>query len=120
MQDVKPGDVLLYAVAVRENRKVAHYYAGEVVGSISGGCPLNLSGEPITAVRAIYRRNSGELPSPPGRNLLARDEDDPGEKLRLSEELERIYGPGELVTSVSCCCESTCGMPKKRPGSYSE
>jgi hypothetical protein len=114
MQDVMPGDVLLYAVTVREKGVQADFYGCEVVGSIPGGRPLNADGEPVTGVRAIYRRNRVVSAIPPGRILVARQGNDPDEKSQLSRELERIYGPGELVTSLSCQCESACSMLKKR------
>ena len=114
MQNVKPGDVLLYKTAIRENGRLSHYYACEVVGSISGGQPLALSGEPITGVRAIYRRENVTLALPPRRILLARHENEPDEQLLLSRELEQIFGPGALITGVPCHCESACSMLKKR------
>jgi len=115
MQDVKPGDVLLYTVAVREKGMLAHYYGCEVVGSVSGGRPLNVSGEPVTGVRAIYRRN-GVTTSVPGqgRVLIARHETAPDEKPGLSRELGAVFGPGELVTGLACQCGAACGILKKR------
>jgi hypothetical protein len=117
MRDLKRGDVLLYAVAQREKGELRHYCGCEVVGGIGDGQPVGLSGEPITGVRAIYRaiylRNDVLQQLQPGRILLARSADDPDEKARLSRELSRIFGPGELVNGVSCHCEATCCMPKK-------
>lgn len=120
MIEVKPGDVLLYAVAIRVKGALAHYYACEIAGSVSDGKTLTLSNEPVTGVRAVYRREKGSPEVLPRRILLARHENDPGEKQRLSEELERIYGPGELVTGIACQCAGACSILKKRLSSYSE
>jgi hypothetical protein len=114
MQSVKPGDILLYAAAVREKGTLAQYYGCEVVGSVSGGRPFNVYGEPITGVKAIYRRNGAASSPGQSRVLLARHESDQGEKPELILELERLFGPGELVTGFSCQCEAACGILKKR------
>lgn len=113
MRDLKPGDVLLYPVSVREKGELRHYYCCEVVGGIDDGRPVSLTGEPITGVRAIYQRNDVTLASPPGRILLARHENDPDEKPELSRDLGSVFGPGELVTGISCQCGATCGIPKR-------
>lgn len=114
MRDLKPGDVLLYPVSVRDKGELRHYYGCEILVGISSGRLLGSSGEPITGVRAIYQRNDATLASPPGRTLLARHEDDPDEKQKLFRELAGIFGPGELVTAISCQCEAACSILKKR------
>jgi hypothetical protein len=114
MQDLKLGDVLLYKVAVREKGTLTHYYGCDVVSSLSGGRPLNVSGEPVTGVRAIYRRNAtASSSSGQGRVLLARHENESEEKPWLSRELGKLFGPGELVTGLACQCEAACGILKK-------
>jgi hypothetical protein len=120
MRDIRPGDILLYAVTVRENGERVRYYGCEVVDSISGGRPLNLYGEPVTGVRAIYLRESATPAAVQGRVLLTRHEDYPDEKRLLQRALDRIYGPGELITGISCGCESACSILKKRLRPYSE
>jgi hypothetical protein len=114
LRDLKPGDVLLYPVSVREKGELRHYYGCEILDRISDGRPLGLSGEPITGVRAIYQRNNVTLASSPERILLARRENDPDEKSELFRELGRIFGPGELVTGISCQCEAACSVRIKR------
>lgn len=111
---MKAGDVVLYAVRAREKGEQAYYYGCEVVGGVSNGLPFNTSGEPITGVRAIYRRNGVAAADGPGRRLLERDRNNPGEKLRLQTELSKIYGPGELVTGSSCQGECACSLVRKR------
>jgi hypothetical protein len=114
MQDVKPGDVLLYTVAVREKGTLTRYYGCEVVGSVSGGRPLDSSGDPVTGVRAIYRRNGAASVPGQGWVLIARHENTPDEKPWLSRELGALFGPGELVTGLGCQCGASCGILKKR------
>jgi|AGTN01.2.fsa_nt_gi hypothetical protein len=114
MQDVRPGDVLLYPVSVREKATLTQYYGCEVIGSVSSGRPISLSGTPINGVRAIYRRSSTTgYHGGQERVLLARHEDATDENDRLSRELEAIYGSGELITGISCQCGAACGVPKK-------
>ena len=114
MLNVRPGDILIYAVAAREKGTIVHYYGCEAIGSISGDLAFNHSGEPITGVVAIYRRKNTAPAVEPGCTLLARPEDDPDVNPRLSRRLEELYGPGELITGFSCQCEAACGMLKKR------
>ncbi len=109
VNDVRPGDVVLYAVRIREQGSQASYYGCEVVDHVEDGIPLNASGSPFTSVKAVYYRNG----TPPGatqkgRILLARVKNDPEERLRLQAELSSLYGPGELITGIQCPGKSAC------------
>jgi hypothetical protein len=112
MEHMRHGDIVIYRVAVREKGTVAHYYGCEAVGSISAGKTLNMSGDPVTGVMAVYRRKDVATKVGPGRILLAKCENGPDEMNHLSRDLEKIYGPGDLVTGFSCQCETACALRK--------
>ncbi len=109
VNDVRSGDVVLYAVRIREQGSQVSYYGCEVVDRVEDGIPLNASGSPFTSVKAVYYRNGKPSEAPQkGRILLARVKDDPGERQRLQAELSSRYGPGELITGIQCPGKSAC------------
>lgn len=111
VNDVRPGDIILSAVRIREKGSQVYYYGCDVVDRVANGMPLDASGAPFTSVKAVYYRNSLQPVMPPqGRILLSRVKDDPGEKLRLQAELSKRYGPGELITGFPCYCKSGCTL----------
>lgn len=109
--DIRPGDLVLYAVRIREKGSQVFYYGCEVVDRVVDGVPLDAGGRPFNSVKAIYRRNGTQpAPAQQGRVLLARAKDDPGEKLRLQGELGRRFGPGELVMGFQCPGKAACTL----------
>jgi hypothetical protein len=109
--DVRPGDLVLYAVRIREKGSQVYYYGCETVVRVTDGVPLGASGAPFTSVKAIYYRNGIQPVAPlQGRILLARVKNDPGEKLRLQAELNSRFGPGELITGFQCPGKSACAL----------
>jgi hypothetical protein len=109
VNDVRPGDLALYAVRVREKDSQVYYYGCEAIDRVVDGMPLNASGVPLTSVKAVYYRNGTQPVMPQqGRILLARVKNDPDERLRLQAELNRRFGPGELITGFQCPGKSGC------------
>lgn len=108
---IRPGDIVLSAVRIREKGSQVNYYGCEAVDRVADGVPLDASGAPFTSVKAVYYRD-GLQPARPsqGRVLMARAKDDPGEKARLQAELNRLYGPGELITGFQCPGHSACTL----------
>lgn len=111
VNDVRPGDIVLYAVRIREKGSQVYYYGCEVVDRVANSVPLDASGIPFTSVKAVYYRNGPPSAMPQQRRvLLERVKDDPGEKLWLQAELSKRFGPGELVTGFQCPGKSACTL----------
>lgn len=111
VNDIRPGDIVLSAVRIREKGSQVYYYGCEVVDRVVNGMPLDASGIPFTSVKAVYYRNGLQSVMPSqGRIMLARVKDDPGEKLRLQAELSKRFGPGELITGFQCPGKSACAL----------
>ena len=111
--DLKPGDVVLSVLVVRENGISHRYYSCEVVARIEGDIPYGSSGQPMASAIAIYQPAAPAAGRP--RELLERGQTGPEEKKRLQAELAKLYGPGELVSGFACPGEMACRLLSSKP-----